>query len=69
MWDRSVLLKTEVSFGGTEVSFGFCEKTEVSYFTIFWDKCLFPYIFYHKKSNGYIFKQHFRENHAKNNDK
>ena len=57
-WDRSVILLdnklnyqtltkcgTEVSFGGTEGSFGFCEKTEVSFFTFFfWDKCLF-----HKK--------------------
>ena len=46
---QSVLLITEVSFGGSEVSFGFCEKTEVSFFTIFWDRSVFFPSFLPKK--------------------
>ena len=56
MWNRSVLLKTEVSFGRTaEVSFGFCEKTEVSFFTFFWDRSVFIPSFFTKKSQTVTF--------------
>ena len=53
-WDKSVLLLdnklnfqiltkygTEVSFGGTEVSFGFCKKQKCPFAPSFWDKYLF----------------------------
>ena len=55
MCDRSVLLITEVSLGRTEGSFGFCEKTEVSFFTMFWDRSVFSSIFFTKKSHTDIF--------------
>ena len=35
VWDRSVLLKTEVSFGRTEVSFEFCEKQKCPFSPFF----------------------------------
>ena len=69
MWDRSVLLKTEMSFGGTEVSFDFVKKHKCPFLPFFGTEVSFSLVFLPKKSNGYIFRQHFRENHPKNNDK
>ena len=38
-----------MSLGGTEVSFGLYEKTEVSFFTFFWDRSVFFPDFFTKK--------------------
>ena len=66
MCDRSVLLITEVSLRGQKCPLVFTKKQKCPFSPFFGIEVSFSLFFYQKKSNGYIFKQHFKENQPKN---